>query len=367
MGRMCPSSCPKRYMTFSEKPMRSRKKLWKGLILAVCIWLVFTLATWPVVTAAVYETIFQYRFETEPWLQFSAAEFDGLQMQRSDFYADNGERLAGYLYQKGAPEKKGVLVFAHGYGTGGHNSYMPLIDYFAGAGYYVFAYDARGTDNSEGKKVEGLPQGVMDLDCAIDHARGMAELAGLPMVLMGHSWGGYCVGSVLNLHPEVEAAVILAGFNETEDMLYYQARAYTWILADLTISSVKRYEDRKFGLAYADLTAISGMRHTDAQIMVVQSRDDATVPIRYGYDLFYQEFSENDRFQFVLYENRGHGYLFCSQAALNYQAQLEAACEASGQDRAQFMAENMDKTQYFALDIDLMEQILQMYDAAVQS
>ena len=70
MGRMCPSSCPKRYMTFSEKPMRSRKKLWKGLILAVCIWLVFTLATWPVVTAAVYETIFQYRFETEPWLQF---------------------------------------------------------------------------------------------------------------------------------------------------------------------------------------------------------------------------------------------------------------------------------------------------------
>ena len=361
--RMCPSSCPKLCMISSKK---SPSRLWKILALVLCAWLVIILATWPLVTEIVYESIFQYRFETESWRSFSVREFDGLQVQRSDFYAENGQRLAGYLYEKGDEEKKGVLVFAHGYGTGGHNGYLPLIDYFAGAGYYVFAYDARGTDQSEGEKVEGLPQGIHDLDCAIDHVKTLDPLMQLPMVLMGHSWGGYCVGSVLNLHPEVEAAVILAGFNETEDMLYHQAREYVWILADLTMSSVKRYEDQKFGAAYADLTAIAGMASTDAQILVVQSRDDATVPIRYGYDLFYREFSGNPRFQFVLYEDRGHGYVFCSREALQYQAQLETAWVASGQNREQFMAENVDKTQYFALNLELMEQILQMFDAAVQ-
>lgn len=48
------------------------------------------------------------------------------------------------------------MVIAHGLGGGGHNTYMPFIDYFTSNSYYVFAYDVRGNDYSDG--VEVLPQ-----------------------------------------------------------------------------------------------------------------------------------------------------------------------------------------------------------------
>lgn len=61
----------------------------------------------------------------------------------------------------------GIIIMAHGFGGGGHNSYMDCADYFVNHGYLVFAYDATGNDESGGEGVGGLPQGVIDLDYAI--------------------------------------------------------------------------------------------------------------------------------------------------------------------------------------------------------
>ena len=56
---------------------------------------------------------------------------------------------------------------AHGFGGGGHNGYLNVVDYFTKNGYLVFTYDATGNDESEGAAVGGLPQGLIDVDYAL--------------------------------------------------------------------------------------------------------------------------------------------------------------------------------------------------------
>lgn len=68
------------------------------------------------------------------------------------------------------------MIIAHGFGGGGHNSYMDAADYFARNGYYVFTYDATAMDKSEGEGLGGIPQGVIDLDSAISFVERMDDL-----------------------------------------------------------------------------------------------------------------------------------------------------------------------------------------------
>lgn len=353
--------------------MKQQGRAKKIAVIMLCVLIALPIVSMPVATVVIYESIFGFRYETPDWQSFSPEEFEGLQMKRMDFYADNGERLAGYLYTCQAQDYKGMLIFAHGMGGGGQNGYMPILHYFASNGYCVFAYDARGNDNSEGTSVEGLPRGVMDLDAAITHVKSLEAYGDLPIVLMGHSWGAYSVGSVLSLHPEIKAAVLMAGFNESENLLYHQSSHILGPVVDILIPPVYWYEQLKFGAHYTDLTAIDGMAATDARIMIVHSADDATVPTEYGYDLFFEAYGGDDRFSFVLYEDRGHGYLFCSEDALAYQQEMEEAysvyvSEHGGKDtetlESEFMTQYLDKIRYFALDLTLMAQILEMYDLA---
>lgn len=262
------------------------------------------------------------------------------------------------------------MVIAHGLGGGGHNTYMPFVDAFTSNGYDVFAYDAHGNDNSGGE-VEGIPQGLIDLDHAISHAETIAEYQDLPLMLFGHSWGGYAVGNVLNMHPKVKAAVIAAGFNESKDLIEYQGQQMLGGLIKVLMPYVNLYERLKFGSEYTSVSAISGMEKTDAGIMVVHSKDDTIVPTKYGYDAFYEAFGDSDRFTFVLYEDKGHNYLFCSEAAWAYREQLNAdykryvadhGGEYSAEVKEEFMNSYLDKKQCFEPDPILMEQILAMYN-----
>lgn len=284
---------------------------WKRL----CIWLLasvltFLLVLHPIATVIVYECIFSTRYTTPSHEAYTAEAYEGLLAERSDFLAD-GDLLAGYKYAKDG-EKKGVVVLAHGLG-GGHAAYLPFVDFFTENGYYVFAYDAHASDNSPGDSIAGLPQGVLDLDAAITHAKGLPEYADLPMFLFGHSWGAYSAGAVLSLHPDIAAAVLVAGFNASEDMLLYGARGYIGPVADLLLPYVTLYERVKFGEA-AEVSVLDGIASSDAPVLIVQSMDDTSVPPAYGYDYFYGAYANDARVEFLLYEDRGHTDLLYAEA-----------------------------------------------------
>jgi alpha-beta hydrolase superfamily lysophospholipase len=348
---------------------RNRKRIIR--ISIVSFLLSIPLVILPILSVVVYESIFGERYETASWMQFSVEDYEGLQMERSDFQSKD-VTLAGYKYSKNNQEVKGVVVIAHGLGGGGHNTYMPFVDYFTSNGYYVFTYDARGNDNSGGDAVEGLPQGIISLDDALHHAASIEEYQSLPFALFGHSWGGYSVGNVLNMHPDIKAAVIIAGFNESENLLEYQGQQMAGEGAKILTPYMALYECIKFGKEFTAISAIEGLTKTDAGIMIVHSEDDITVPTKYGYDKFYEEFGSSDRFEFVLCEDKGHDYLFYSEAAWAYREKLnkdyKSYVEDNGREycvevKEEFMNGYLDKKQYFEPDPILMEPIIEMFDS----
>ena len=332
----------------------------------------------PLSTVLIYEAIYGRRCKTKDWLEFTAKEFDNLSVERSDFFetVKKKTKIAGYKYWKeDGKEKKGVVVVAHGLGHGGHNSYMPFINYFASNGYYVFTYDVRGNDNSQGKTLKGLPQGVVDLDAAISHLSEVEEYKSLPVMLFGHSWGAFSVGNVLNLHPEVAGAVMVAGFNESEDMMEYQSGKVFGPFSDGLMTYVELYEKAKFKEKFIAINSIGGLKKTNALVLIAHSKDDKVVPVKYGYNKFHKEFKDDERFSFLLYEDKGHTNILYSDASWEYQKELNEKYRiylketgARNTDRIKFgyMQYNLDKKKCYEPNSELMTMALEMYDKAAK-
>ena len=348
---------------------KSKKKI--VLITVICVLAAIVFIILPALTVIIYNDNFGARFETAEWMKYSVSDFEGLKMKECTFASNNGQLLAGYKYSKDGQPIKGVAVLAHGFGGGGHNTYMDVADYFTSNGYLVFAYDATGNDKSEGEAVGGLPQGVIDLDYALRYVKQAEEYKDLPIVLFGHSWGGYSVGNVLNCHTDVKAAVIAAGFDRSADLIQQQGESMVGIGIYLLMPYVSLCEWLKFG-EYAGYSAVNGFAKSEAGIMVIHSMDDTTVLPKYGYDKFYGIYGGDSRFSFIKYEDRRHNNLYYSEAAMRYRKQLDsdytAYLEENGieddtETCAEYMAKNLDKSKYDEFDDELMKEIIEFYDS----
>lgn len=343
-----------------------------GVSLVVLIVLVF-LVIFPVAVVKVYNSIFGVRIQTEAQNQFTVEHYPGLQVENVSFKTKQGHNLAGYCYEKDNQQQaKGVVVISHGFGGGGHCGYMALIDFFASNGYFVFAYDATGNDNSEGDAVGGFPQGVADLDYALRYVKSKEAYAELPIFLVGHSWGAYSVGNVLNFHTDVAGAVLFAGFNTSENLIRQEGEQYAGRLKELMTSYAKIYERLKYG-SYAKYSVNEGIdKAKNAQILIVHSSDDRTVLAENGYDLFLQEHKDNPRVSFVLYDDRGHSDLFYDRETVFYRGilkeryiryLLEHKVPDSDEARVAFRDDPnyVDFEWCFQLDEELMGNILNMF------
>ena len=357
------------------KKNRSWKKL-AGVVLS-CVLTLLIAGDW-FISVMVYNENFGQRMESYEPLMLRVEDFEGLQRTKYTFPSDKGQMLTGYLYRAGE-DQHGIVVLAHGIGAG-HNSYMDCANYFAQNGYYVFAYDATGSDESEGEGVGGLPQGVIDLDHAITFVEENAGMPNLPIVLFGHSWGGYCVCSVLQYHPEVKAVIDCAGFDRSSDIFEAVGKELIGNGIYLMMPFVKLHERIQFG-SYASSSASKGISASEAAVMVVHSVDDETVPITYGYDVLYERYGDDPRVSFVRFMDRGHNAIFTG--ADTYKDELNAALaqwrdtldyDNTAQenqarfaaDKAAFIHANLDRAMWsHRLDEDLFAQFVSFYDRHV--
>ena len=267
-------------------------------------------------TAVLYEGNFLHHQTTPPEAVRQQQLSGSIHVLDSPFTSNLGQRLFGQLYYQGDSIPDTVVIVSHGNGIG-HTGYANVIDFFARNGFAVFAYDATGYDESQGFSTRGLPQGIIDLDHAILHVRQDPLTAGKPIVLFGHSWGGYSACSVLNVQPEVEAVITLAGFNDSLQIIGHQGRQLIGSAINVLLPHFSLYERLKFG-KYASLSALDGFSNSRARIMIVHSSDDETVPIQYGLALYRSKYEGDGRFLFVEYSDRGHEGLFSSSEAGQY-------------------------------------------------
>lgn len=227
---------------------------------------------------AVEKVAFGNRCEGNAYLQcFTAADFPNLAAEPVEFAGNRGQVLRGNLYaQAGRQDFKALLVFAHGMG-GGHLSYTTELDFFAKHGYLVLAYDNTGTMASEGKSLVGMPQAVSDLRSALEFAKQDARTKDLPVVLAGHSWGGYAVCRVLYFHPNVKGVVAFSAPDDAPTLLCAQAKAMTGKSLGFLTPFLRLYERLRFGKPAAMRTSEIAAQ-TDVPILLLHGGRDATVP-----------------------------------------------------------------------------------------
>ncbi len=229
--------------------------------------------------------------------------------------------LRGYVY--GEENDKGLVVMSHGLGSSAKD-YLPEAMYFVNKGWRVFAFDNTGT-STEGDDGIGLPQSVLDLDAALTYIENEPGLKDLPVMLFGHSWGGYANTAVLKYDHNVAAVVSVSGFNSPMGMLNEEMKRMMGPLAYAVYPYGWAYRAMLFGSA-VNLTAVDGINSSDAAVMIIHGTEDESVSYD-GASIISQRdkiTNPNVVYKTCSEENRnGHSSLLRSEAAAEYSARAD--------------------------------------------
>ena len=360
------------------KKGKSKKKIVLIVLFSIAILMI---VGWWAFCVVMYNENMNVSGDSYKPLMLRVEDFDGLRCVEYSFPSDKGQKLAGYLYSAGE-DQRAIIVMAHGFGDGGHNSYMDCANYFAQKGYYVFAYDATAMDKSEGESLGGVPQGVIDLDHAISFVESNDDIPDLPIALFGHSWGAFCVSAVLTYHPEVKAVIECCGFNRSSDMFESGGKSQAGGVIYAMTPFIRIHEWIKFG-RYSVNTAMDGFDATDASVMIVHSADDDVIWIEYGYNKYYKKYKDDSRFTFLRFEDRGHNGIFNDPTntyldeindefakwleTLDYDYNAEDNKARFAEDKANWLGENLDRKRWSGrLDEELFAGFVSFYDQSIR-
>lgn len=305
-----------------------------------------------VVTERVYDKMFNHHFFSYPPLTFTLNDFPNLSAKRYEFYSENRNLLVGYVYKYKDVKIRGLFIFCHGYGGGGHHCYLDLINAICKQGFYVFAYDATANDESQGHSMKGFTQGLLDADSAITFVERLDEYQNMPLYLCGHSWGAYSASNALGWHPSISGLIAFSGFNRSTEIFKANGERYAGDQANDFMIYVDTYERLLFGDIYAR-EAIDSFKESKAKIVIVHSEDDSTVPITAGYDMYHKIFKNDKRFKFVHLLNHGHGTVYYTLKGKAYFDKVHReydkfvkSSKPTNEQKEQFIKEHIDRNIY---------------------
>lgn len=232
-------------------------------------------------------------------------------------------KLHGYLY--GSQNDRGLMVIAHGLG-GGADSYLSQITHFVDRGLRVFAYDCTGSHDSEGASTKGFPQSILDLHAALTFIGSQEELERLPVLLFGHSWGGYAVANILAYPHEVAGVISVSGVNSAMDMIREQGRTLMGPLIHTQLPFIRLYQLMLFG-SVASSDAVSAINGTSTPVLIIHGAEDELVSYHESAIIAFRNAITNPRVSYITsYANgrNGHDNLFRTDEAIETIEQVNA-------------------------------------------
>ena len=299
---------------------------------------------------------------------FTASDFEGLIAEPLEFLSDGGQTLRGFLYRKegnGAP--KALLIFAHGFGAG-HLAYTTEIDAFAEAGYWVLAYDATGCGASDGKNLRGFDQGVADLLCAVRAANSDARFSDMKKILVGHSWGAFCVLNAVDAEG-VCGAVAMCGFISGAKVLAQNTvgKAFPF-LTFLSEWFLRLFNRMRFGRK-ANRNALRSLRGTEKPVYLLYGSADTTVPFRYNGAVFAAESEKLPHAVCKVCGGKGHNPYLTKEAEQTMRRTFAAIAARKKKDpaRALAMYAEIDYRAITREDPEVMRPILGFCDRLASS
>lgn len=245
---------------------------------------------------------------------YSQMEEEGYSYQKVKFPSGNNI-LTGYFF---APDEPAALVvIAAGFGDGG-TSHLAEMKSFVDSGYAVLCYDATGVGESEGSGQGGLSQPALDLDAALRFTADDDRSSTLPILLYGHSAGGYAVATCLG-HDCVKAAVIISGFDHPVQLMRESARPYVGLLADAEYPFLLLENQLVFGNSQKASVCIS---NASKPVAVFEGINDERVPRSQRLSTTLKD-ADQTNISISLCDEAlrdGHSGLWLSTDALNYRA-----------------------------------------------
>lgn len=259
--------------------------------------------------------IFGKRCEGNSNLKYlTADDFKELNAKKIEFKSNKGQVLRGNLYMNSNIDKfKGLIIFVHGMGAG-HLSYTTQINTFAKNGFLVLSYDNTGTCTSDGKKLNGFFQSVIDLDYALKFVKENEELNKYNISLVGHSWGAYTVCQVLQFNHNIKSVVAFSGPNNSStlicDLMGNGKINFRFLKPFFDLVNILT-----FGLkSVINTTKI--LKNTDVPVLLLHGELDTTCSIKNSLVSNTEMFNDNikvilfkDKFHNVYQTNKSEGYL----------------------------------------------------------
>jgi alpha-beta hydrolase superfamily lysophospholipase len=232
-------------------------------------------------------------------------------------FKSGSNTLQGYVY--GTNLDQGLVVVAHGLG-GGADSYLSQITYFVDQGWRVFAYDATGSFDSEGKTTKGFPQALIDLDASLSYINSQREFDNLPILLFGHSWGGYAVANILHYDHKIAAVATVSGANSAMEMITEQGRSMMGGFINIQRPFLWLYQRMLFGET-ASFNAVDAINQSNVPVLIIHGTEDETVAYK-GSSIISkldEIINPNAKAIFISEPGRnGHNNLFRSNAGMTY-------------------------------------------------
>ena len=218
--------------------------------------------------------------------------------------SDKGPLIKGLILRpKDVPQA--LIVMTHGYNMSCEN-YMPLAHHFVKQGFVVLMFDGIGIGMSEGKGILGLPQHILDMRSMLDMVYSDPEFSLLPLLLFGHSWGGYaaCCISALSKYP-IQGILTCGAFRKSlSSMIPTIYKRYSHI-APVLVKAVEVMESIIFGKT-ASITSSYGLKKACCPARLYHSTDDTVVGYEESFVTMKRELADRENIEFVTMEGRNH-------------------------------------------------------------
>ena len=272
--------------------------------------------------SAIYRKTFVHRYDDDHIITyFSYKDFPGLEEKPVEFKTPQNLTIRGHIYSYPGEHKDGLVVFCHGLG-GGHRSYMCEIETICKEGYEVLAYDNIGCWESEGKDIRGVSESINDLVSCMDYIASTQELKDRPLHIMGHSWGGFAAGNILNFRKaNIRSVTVISGFASIDTLTDAgfggQLKPFKKLIA--------RFE-RKANPDYADSCSVNAFKDTDVKVLLIHSKDDQMAAISTGLG-YVRERVDNPNVTYLEVEGKFHNPNYTTDA-VTYMRQTFGEYEA---------------------------------------
>jgi hypothetical protein len=328
----------------------------KIFIICLCALFLIALGCFIFVVCKIRSNVFSIRYDDKHTLKYFHAEDFPLLKATPIQFKSHQYLLKGYIYQKGNIDQYlGVIVFCHGLGPG-HMQYTTEINYLCEHGYLVVGYDTRGCGESSGKKINGFTSALIDLDSCLSYVENDPFLKQYPLLVIGHSMGGYAVDNITLYPHQIKGIVSLASFNNPATCLYEELVHSTGSGNKLILFFFKMIDFFKFG-KLGLVSSIDSFKKSDVEHLLIAGDLDITVDYQKNHCMFEKILKDNPHYHFVTASGRYHRPLMTLDGTKYEQETIVQYHHLQGEYKNGKVPEKENQLYYRSLDYDKLVEI----------